>query len=42
MMKLSKNLAVLPAQYPNLLVNGAGGIVVGMATSIPPHNLERL
>ena len=30
---------VLPAQYPNLLVNGAGGIAVGMATSIPPHNL---
>ena len=28
---------VLPAQYPNLLVNGAGGIAVGMATSIPPH-----
>ena len=31
--------SVLPAQYPNLLVNGAGGIAVGMATSIPPHNL---
>ena len=31
--------AVLPAQYPNLLVNGAGGIAVGMATNIPPHNL---
>jgi DNA gyrase subunit A len=30
---------VLPAQYPNLLVNGAGGIAVGMATNIPPHNL---
>ena len=30
---------VLPSQYPNLLVNGAGGIAVGMATSIPPHNL---
>ncbi len=30
---------VLPAQYPNILVNGAGGIAVGMATSIPPHNL---
>ncbi len=30
---------ILPAQYPNLLVNGAGGIAVGMATSIPPHNL---
>ncbi len=31
--------AVLPARYPNLLVNGAGGIAVGMATNIPPHNL---
>ena len=31
--------AVLPAEYPNLLVNGAGGIAVGMATNIPPHNL---
>ena len=31
--------SVLPAQFPNLLVNGAGGIAVGMATSIPPHNL---
>ncbi len=30
---------VLPAQYPNLLVNGASGIAVGMATNIPPHNL---
>jgi DNA gyrase subunit A len=30
---------VLPAQFPNLLVNGAGGIAVGMATNIPPHNL---
>jgi len=30
---------VLPAKYPNLLVNGAGGIAVGMATNIPPHNL---
>ena len=30
---------VLPAQYPNLLVNGAGVIAVGMATSIPTHNL---
>ena len=30
---------VLPAQYPNLLVNGAGGIAVGMATNVPPHNL---
>ena len=34
-----KEPEVLPAQYPNLLVNGAGGIAVGMATSIPPHNL---
>ncbi|MBM6584021.1 DNA gyrase subunit A [Microvirga sp. BT689] len=31
--------AVLPARYPNLLVNGAGGIAVGMATNMPPHNL---
>ncbi|KZL19111.1 DNA gyrase subunit A [Pseudovibrio axinellae] len=30
---------VLPARYPNLLVNGAGGIAVGMATNIPPHNM---
>lgn len=30
---------VLPARYPNLLVNGTGGIAVGMATNIPPHNL---
>lgn len=30
---------VLPARYPNLLVNGSGGIAVGMATNIPPHNL---
>ncbi len=34
-----KEPVVLPSQYPNLLVNGAGGIAVGMATSIPPHNL---
>ena len=34
-----KEPTVLPAQFPNLLVNGAGGIAVGMATSIPPHNL---
>ena len=33
---------MLPAQYPNLLVNGAGGIAVGMATSIPPHNLGEI
>ncbi|MFV0244282.1 MAG: DNA gyrase subunit A [Qingshengfaniella sp.] len=31
--------AVLPARFPNMLVNGAGGIAVGMATNIPPHNL---
>ncbi|HUS95294.1 MAG TPA: DNA gyrase subunit A, partial [Hyphomicrobiaceae bacterium] len=31
--------SVMPAKYPNLLVNGAGGIAVGMATNIPPHNL---
>ncbi len=30
---------MLPAKFPNLLVNGAGGIAVGMATNIPPHNL---
>ena len=30
---------VMPARFPNLLVNGAGGIAVGMATNIPPHNL---
>jgi len=34
-----KEPMVLPARYPNLLVNGAGGIAVGMATNIPPHNL---
>ena len=37
-----KEPEVLPSQYPNILVNGAGGIAVGMATSIPPHNLEKL
>ncbi len=31
---------VLPAQFPNFLVNGAGGIAVGMATNVPPHNLS--
>ena len=35
----TKEPTVLPAQYPNLLVNGASGIAVGMATNIPPHNL---
>jgi DNA gyrase subunit A len=34
-----KEPSVLPAKFPNLLVNGAGGIAVGMATNIPPHNL---
>ena len=34
--------AALPAKYPNLLVNGAGGIAVGMATNIPPHNLSEV
>jgi len=33
---------VLPSSFPNLLVNGAGGIAVGMATSIPPHNLGEI
>ena len=33
---------VLPSRFPNLLVNGAGGIAVGMATSIPPHNLGEI
>ena len=33
---------VLPAQFPNILVNGAGGIAVGMATNIPPHNLGEI
>ena len=33
---------VLPAEFPNLLVNGAGGIAVGMATNIPPHNLGEI
>ena len=35
----SQEPSVLPARFPNLLVNGAGGIAVGMATNIPPHNL---
>ena len=34
--------AVLPARYPNLLVNGSSGIAVGMATNIPPHNLREI
>ncbi len=37
-----KEPEVLPSQYPNILVNGAGGIAVGMATSIPPHNLGEI
>lgn len=35
-----KEPTVLPARYPNLLVNGTTGIAVGMATNIPPHNLR--
>ncbi len=35
-----KEPAILPARYPNLLVNGTSGIAVGMATNIPPHNLK--
>ena len=38
----SREPSVLPAQFPNLLVNGASGIAVGMATNIPPHNLGEL
>jgi DNA gyrase subunit A len=37
-----KEPIVLPARYPNLLVNGTNGIAVGMATSIPPHNLNEI
>ena len=37
----AKSRVVLPARFPNLLVNGAGGIAVGMATNVPPHNLVR-
>ncbi|MFM2422116.1 MAG: gyrase, subunit, partial [Pseudomonadota bacterium] len=37
-----KEPVVLPAKFPNLLVNGAGGIAVGMATNIPPHNLAEV
>ena len=33
---------VLPARFPNLLVNGSSGIAVGMATNIPPHNLREV
>src|SRR6202000_88835 len=39
----SKQIAkVLPARFPNLLVNGSAGIAVGMATNIPPHNLSEV
>jgi DNA gyrase subunit A len=38
----SREPVVLPARFPNLLVNGAGGIAVGMATNIPPHNLREV
>jgi DNA gyrase subunit A len=38
----TKEPVVLPARFPNLLVNGAGGIAVGMATNIPPHNLSEV
>ena len=38
----SEEPTVLPARYPNLLVNGSAGIAVGMATSIPPHNLREV
>ncbi|WP_245581920.1 DNA gyrase subunit A [Phyllobacterium phragmitis] len=37
-----KEPMVLPARFPNLLVNGSGGIAVGMATNIPPHNLREI
>ncbi len=37
-----KEPVVLPSRYPNLLVNGTGGIAVGMATNIPPHNLREV
>ncbi len=37
-----KEPSVLPARFPNLLVNGSNGIAVGMATSIPPHNLAEI
>ncbi|HEV7693829.1 MAG TPA: DNA gyrase subunit A, partial [Hyphomonadaceae bacterium] len=37
-----KEPSVLPSKFPNLLVNGAGGIAVGMATNIPPHNLGEI
>ena len=42
MMKPKKNRTVFPAKFPNLLCNGSSGIAVGMATNIPPHNLNEL
>jgi DNA gyrase subunit A len=41
-MSTTEEPIVLPAQYPNLLVNGVSGIAVGMATNIPPHNLKEV
>src|SRR5947208_3062679 len=38
----SEEPSILPARFPNLLVNGSAGIAVGMATNIPPHNLREL
>ncbi|KPC62504.1 DNA gyrase subunit A, partial [Streptomyces sp. NRRL F-6602] len=38
----SKEPSVLPARFPNLLINGSAGIAVGMATNIPPHNLREV
>ena len=37
-----KEPVVLPSKFPNLLVNGAAGIAVGMATNMPPHNLTEV
>lgn len=41
-METEKEPVVMPARYPNLLVNGTSGIAVGMATNIPPHNLREV
>ncbi len=41
-MMVMREPAVLPSRFPNLLVNGASGIAVGMATNIPPHNLTEV
>ena len=38
----SEEPSILPARFPNLLVNGSAGIAVGMATNIPPHNLREV